>query len=64
MEKKRARVITGWRHIVPPKARSPKVKLAPAPGGKAAPKLPLAPVGKSRGEPLEAEVPELPVPAK
>lgn len=44
-EKKRGRVITGWRQVVPPKVRGGKPRPIPAPRGKAAPALPLSPEG-------------------
>ena len=64
MEKKRARVITGWRQVVPPKTKPPKAKLTPAPGGKAAPKPPVLAPHDSADERLEAEGGHLPDRAK
>jgi hypothetical protein len=42
-EKKRGRIITGWRQVIPPKVRTGKPRPVPPPRGKAAPALPLVP---------------------
>jgi hypothetical protein len=48
-EKKRGRIITGWRQVIPPKVRTGKPRPVPPPRGKAAPALPLVP-GKPSDE--------------
>lgn len=49
IEKKRGRIITGWRQVIAPKVRAGKPRPIPPPRGKAAPALPLVP-GRSPGE--------------
>ena len=53
-EKKRGRIITGWRQVIAPKVRGGKPRPIPAPRGKAAPALPLSPEG-SPGDDVKDE---------
>jgi len=43
MPKTKARVITGWRQVIPPKRRSPRTRFAPVPKARATAPRPAAP---------------------
>jgi hypothetical protein len=57
MLKKRGRIITGWRQVVPPKTKGPKAKVTPVPGAKTAPAPPIVAPDDSADE-LEKDTAE------
>ena len=64
MEKKRARVITGWRQVASPKLKLSRPRSTPAPGGKATPGPRVAVSERAANERWEAEGGQLVEPAK